>query len=106
MPLSLGANGLNLVEACHVVLVEPILNPAAEVQAIGRIHRIGQTKSTVVHRFIVRSTIEERMHRILSPLQHQMDVKDDRSMTIGNLRLLFQTQNEDCLEPSAPSTAS
>ena len=30
--------------------VEPILNPAEELQAIGRVHRIGQKKATVVHR--------------------------------------------------------
>ena len=48
-----GANGLNLLEAQHVVLVEPLLNPAAEAQAISRVHRIGQQNRTLVHRFIV-----------------------------------------------------
>lgn len=48
-----GANGLNLLEAQHVILVEPLLNPAAEAQAISRVHRIGQENRTLVHRFIV-----------------------------------------------------
>ena len=65
LPITSGANGLNLIEASHVLLVEPILNPAQELQAIGRVHRIGQTKATTVHRFIIRNTIEERMHKIL-----------------------------------------
>eukprot|EP00258_Populus_trichocarpa_P032016 XP_024448035.1 E3 ubiquitin-protein ligase SHPRH-like [Populus trichocarpa] len=47
-----GVNGLNLLEAQHVVLVEPLLNPADEAQAVSRVHRIGQEKRTLVHRFI------------------------------------------------------
>lgn len=53
MPYSLGANGLNIIEATHVLLVEPTLNRAQEVQAIGRVHRIGQTKPTFVYRLVI-----------------------------------------------------
>ena len=47
-----GANGLNLLEAQHVVLVEPLLNLATEAQAISRVHQIGQENKTLVHLFL------------------------------------------------------
>uniref|UniRef100_A0A4W3HRE0 SNF2 histone linker PHD RING helicase n=1 Tax=Callorhinchus milii TaxID=7868 RepID=A0A4W3HRE0_CALMI len=65
LPLHTASNGLNIIEATHVLLVEPILNPAHELQAIGRVHRIGQTKPTVVHRFLIKATIEEKMQSML-----------------------------------------
>jgi E3 ubiquitin-protein ligase SHPRH len=39
LPVTSGANGLNLISASHVLLIEPILNPAQELQAVGRVHR-------------------------------------------------------------------
>lgn len=56
-----GANGLNLIEATNVLLVEPLLNPAVENQAINRVHRIGQTNETRVYRFVMSNTVEERI---------------------------------------------
>ena len=44
LPFRLGSKGLNIVEATHVLLVEPQLNLATEVQAIRRVHYIGHTK--------------------------------------------------------------
>ncbi|KAF1325119.1 E3 ubiquitin-protein ligase shprh, partial [Globisporangium splendens] len=62
LPFKVGANGLNLVEATEVLLVEPLLNTSIEAQAINRVHRIGQTKQTRVHRLVVDNSVEERIY--------------------------------------------
>lgn len=56
-----GGVGLNLVAASNVFFLDSWWNPAAEEQAIQRVHRIGQTKPVHVYRFIVRKTVEERI---------------------------------------------
>ena len=58
------SSGLTLVAATHVFLVEPNLNPAIERQAIHRVHRIGQTRATTVHRLIMRDTVELKVLQI------------------------------------------
>ena len=63
LPLHLGAEGLDLVQASHLFLLEPLLNSALESQAVNRIHRIGQTRTTYVHKFAVRGTVEELILR-------------------------------------------
>lgn len=91
LPVHSGCNGLNLIEATHVILTEPILNPAQELQAIGRVHRIGQNKPTVIHRFFIKSTIEERMHSMLSNVKKNSSVTDrrDTTLTTADLFTLF-----------------
>merc|ERR1711904_346423 len=64
LPVKSGSNGLNLIEAQHVILIEPLLDPAKEAQAFGRVDRIGQTKQTFVHRFIVTETVEEKVYKL------------------------------------------
>ena len=61
LPVSAGANGINLTEATHVFFANPLLSAEEEAQAIGRVHRIGQTKTTTVHHFYIKDTIESRI---------------------------------------------
>src|SRR5699024_1855976 len=53
--------GLNLTEADYVFLMDPWWNPAAENQAIDRAHRVGQTKSVMVYRYVAEGTIEQKV---------------------------------------------
>ncbi len=62
--LKAGGVGLNLTQADYVFMLNPWWNPAAEAQAINRAHRIGQTKSVFVYKFISSGTIEEKIARL------------------------------------------
>jgi len=46
------------------MIVEPTMNPAVEAQVLGRVHRIGQTRETFVHRFVIQNTVEEKVYTI------------------------------------------
>jgi SNF2 family DNA or RNA helicase len=59
--LKAGGEGLNLQCANHVVLIDPWWNPAVEMQAVQRAHRIGQQKTVKAVRFVTRGSVEERM---------------------------------------------
>ena len=58
------SSGLNLVNASHVFLCEPLINTALELQAIARVDRIGQQQSTSVYLYIVEGTVEESIYDI------------------------------------------
>ena len=49
-----GAVGINLTAANHVFLMEPAFNPALEDQAVGRAHRMGQTRPVTVKKFYIK----------------------------------------------------
>ena len=62
--LKAGGVGLNLTAADYVFILDPWWNPAAEVQALSRAHRIGQYKSVFVYRYISSGSIEEKIVRL------------------------------------------
>ena len=66
MSYGTGAVGLNLQFAGYVFLFDRWWNPAVEDQAINRAHRIGQTSSVIVTKFISKDTIEERIDAVLA----------------------------------------
>ena len=61
MSLKAGNLGLNMVAACHVILLDLWWNPYAEDQAVDRAHRIGQTRPVTVSRLTIKDTVEDRI---------------------------------------------
>jgi non-specific serine/threonine protein kinase len=65
LSLKAGGTGLNLTSATHVVHFDRWWNPAVENQATDRAFRIGQRKGVLVHKFVCRGTVEERIDAML-----------------------------------------
>jgi superfamily II DNA or RNA helicase len=65
LSLKAGGTGLNLTAASHVVHFDRWWNPAVENQATDRVFRIGQKRSVLVHKFVCRGTIEERIDALI-----------------------------------------
>jgi len=59
--LKAGGFGLNLTAADYVLIVDPWWNPAAEDQALGRAHRMGQLRPVTVYRLVTSGSVEERI---------------------------------------------
>lgn len=58
------SSGLNLTNAQYVFLAEPLINTAIELQAIARVHRIGQQRATTVYMYLIGDTVEESIYDI------------------------------------------
>lgn len=63
LSISVGGQGLTLTSADRVILLDPSWNPAIDMQAIDRAHRLGQTKTVVVYRLFGTGCIEDKMFR-------------------------------------------
>ena len=69
LSLKAGGSGLTLTAASHVVHFDRWWNPAVENQATDRAFRIGQKRNVLVHKFICRGTIEERIDEMIDAKQ-------------------------------------
>jgi non-specific serine/threonine protein kinase len=65
LSLKAGGTGLNLTAATHVIHFDRWWNPAVENQATDRAFRIGQKRNVLVHKFVCRGTIEERIDAMI-----------------------------------------
>ncbi|ODV75913.1 E3 ubiquitin-protein ligase IRC20 CYBJADRAFT_145511 [Cyberlindnera jadinii NRRL Y-1542] len=88
------ASGLNLVNATHVFLCEPLVQTALELQAISRVHRIGQTKPTTVWMFTISGTVEESI--VLLSTRKRLEFKEqfEEEEMAKNVSSLVRTNGE------------
>ena len=70
LSLKAGGSGLNLTAASHVVHFDRWWNPAVEDQATDRAYRIGQKRNVLVHKFICKGTVEDRIDALIASKQH------------------------------------
>ena len=73
LSLKAGGTGLNLTAASHVIHFDRWWNPAVENQATDRAFRIGQKKNVLVHKFLCRGTVEERIDELIAGKQKLSD---------------------------------
>ena len=93
--LKAGGVGLNLTAADYVIHIDPWWNPAVEMQAADRAHRIGQDKPVFIYKIITRNSVEEK---ILQLQEHKKELVDQlisaegsffKSITKEDVKALF-----------------
>ena len=93
LSLKAGGTGLNLTAASHVIHFDRWWNPAVESQASDRAYRIGQKKNVLIHKFVCRGTVEEKIDALVATKQglaHEL-------LSGGGEALLTQMKNEELL---------
>jgi superfamily II DNA or RNA helicase len=73
LSIKAGGVGLNLTAASHVIHFDRWWNPAVENQATDRVFRIGQERNVLVHKFVTRGTIEEKIDALIRGKQDMAD---------------------------------
>ncbi len=94
LSLKAGGTGLNLTAATHVIHFDRWWNPAVENQATDRAFRIGQKKNVLVHKFICRGTLEERIDEMIEDKL----LLSDEVLSSGMDSALTEMANEELLK--------
>ena len=93
LSLKAGGTGLNLTAASHVIHFDRWWNPAVENQATDRAFRIGQHKNVLVHKFVCRGTVEERIDALIAGKQQL----SDEILSGGAESALTEMSNEELI---------
>jgi len=86
---SVGAVGLTLTEANHVILLEPHWNETQNEQASARVWRIGQTKPVTIWELVVKNSIEEKMIEICNQKNNSRDAILAQGISMETLEMLL-----------------
>jgi non-specific serine/threonine protein kinase len=93
LSLKAGGVGLNLTAASHVIHFDRWWNPAVENQATDRAFRIGQHRNVVVHKFVCRGTVEEKIDALIE----EKTALSDGILGTGAETLLTEMSDEQLL---------
>jgi non-specific serine/threonine protein kinase len=93
LSIKAGGTGLNLTAASHVIHFDRWWNPAVENQATDRAYRIGQKKNVLVHKFICRGTVEEKIDALI---EAKLGLSND-ILEGGGEMLLTEMSNDELL---------
>eukprot|EP00029_Vermamoeba_vermiformis_P008910 TRINITY_DN4297_c0_g2_i1.p1 TRINITY_DN4297_c0_g2~~TRINITY_DN4297_c0_g2_i1.p1 ORF type:complete len:610 (-),score=224.30 TRINITY_DN4297_c0_g2_i1:18-1847(-) len=112
LSLQSAASGTNLMEASHVILLDPVSGTkkeaqAVESQAIGRAYRQGQTKQVTVVRFIVKNTIEHVTYMRNNDVSNDTQVvtdKDNKPQLVKSTSFSVLVANKPSLQRSGSIT--
>jgi non-specific serine/threonine protein kinase len=94
LSLKAGGTGLNLTAASHVIHFDRWWNPAVENQATDRVFRIGQKRNVLVHKFVCRGTVEDRIDDLI---RQKSALADDLLGESGGEVLLTEMNDDQLL---------
>ncbi len=94
LSLKAGGTGLNLTSADRVIIYDPWWNPAVELQAADRTHRIGQTRPVMTVKLVVRDSVEEKILELQGRKRKLFDqlveAPGSEQLSLDELRFLLE----------------